>query len=88
MNNKNVAKVFKTLGNERRFLITKHLFNNKELTVGQISELINLSFRSTSKHLTVLTSMDFVETRQVSLNRFYSINRISFPKQFIKFFTN
>ncbi len=78
--------MFKILGNERRFLIMRYLFGNKELTVGQISGLIKLSFRSTSKHLAVLMSMDLLEIKQVSSNKFYSINTRKFPGEFIKFF--
>ena len=88
MNNREIAKVFKILGNERRFLIVGHVFRAKELTVGQISELIQLSFRSTSKHLHVLADMDLLAIKQVSLNKFYSINRSKFPTQLTKFFTN
>ena len=86
MNNKNLVKIFKAVGNERRLLILKHLFKVKELTVGQISELINLSFKSTSNHLSVLSNTDLIESRQVSLNKFYSIKNSSFPKEFVKFF--
>lgn len=88
MDNKNLVKIFKVLGNERRFLILKNLFSTKELTVGQISELIHLSLKSVSKHLSMLSNIDLVQSKQVSLNKFYSINHSKFPKQFIKFFTN
>ncbi|MDO8530353.1 MAG: metalloregulator ArsR/SmtB family transcription factor [bacterium] len=86
MNSKNLVRIFKALGNERRFLILSHLFKAKELSVGQISELISLSFKSTSNHLLLLSSMDLVESRQVSLNKFYSINAKVFPKELIRFF--
>ncbi len=88
MNIKNLVKIFKAIGNERRFLILKYLFSSKELSVGQISELIELSFKSTSNHLSVLSNMDLVISRQVSLNKFYSINKEAFPKEFIRFFKN
>ena len=84
MNNKELVKIFKALGNERRFLILKHLFVKKELTVGKISELINLSFKSSSRHLSVLINADLVKVRQVNLNRFYSINESGFPKQLLE----
>ena len=86
MNNKNIVKILKAMGNERRFLILQNLFKTKELSVGQISELIELSFKSTSGHLTVLTNADLVESRQVSLNKFYSIKHSNFPKKCIPFF--
>ena len=86
MSNKELVKIFKALGNERRFLILKHLFAKKELTVGQISEFINLSFKSVSRHLSVLSNVDLVKVRQVSINRFYSINDSGFPKQLFQLF--
>ena len=88
MNNKNLVKILKAIGNERRLSILQNLFKTKELSVGQISELIELSFKSTSNHLSVLSGVDLIESRQVSLNRFYSIKRASFPKKFITFFKN
>lgn len=84
MKNKELVKVFKAMGNERRFLILKHLLEKKELSVGQIAELINLSFKSVSRHLTVLASANLVECRQANLNRFYFINP-DLPKQFLNF---
>jgi len=83
MNNKELVKIFKALGNERRFLILKHLLSKKELTVGRISESINLSFKSSSRHLSVLINADLVKVRQANVNRFYSINNSGFPKQLL-----
>ncbi len=88
MNSENLVKIFKAVSNERRFLILKHLFRAKELSVGQISELIHLSFKSTSRHLLVLLNVKLVNVRQLDLNRFYSINTSNFPKEFKKFFVN
>ena len=85
MNNKNLVKILKAIGNERRLLILQNLFKTKELSVGQISELINLSFKSTSNHLSVLSGINLVESRQVSLNKFYSIKASNFPKEFLRF---
>ena len=85
MNNKDLVKVFKAIGNERRLLILKHLFSKKELTVGQISQLINLSFKSVSRHLAILSSANLVDARKVNLSKFYFIDTKS-SKEFIKFF--
>ncbi len=86
MQNNKLIKIFKALGNERRFLILKHLFSKKELTVGQISELINLSFKSVSRHLSVLVNADLIKAKQVNINRFYSIDDSGFPQQFLQLF--
>lgn len=84
MSNKELIKIFRAMGNERRFLILKHLSQKKELTVSQISELINLSFKSVSRHLSVLLNANLVEVRQANLNRFYCISS-QIPKRFIDF---
>lgn len=83
MSDKEIVKILKALGNERRFLIIKYLFARKELTVGQISALIKLSFKSTSRHLAVLSNADLVQVKQSNLNRFYSINS-TLPKKFME----
>jgi DNA-binding transcriptional ArsR family regulator len=72
---KELAKIFKALGNERRVLILKHLLTKRELTVSQISELIRLSFKSVSKHLLILENANLVKSRQIGLNKLYSLNR-------------
>ena len=41
--------------------------------MSDISEIIRLSFTSTSKHLTMLERAGFVEKEQRSLNMFYRI---------------
>ena len=74
LSDKELVKAFKAIANEKRFLILKHLFSTKELNVGELSELIKLSFKSTSRHLVVLANVELVDVRQVNLNRFYSIN--------------
>ena len=50
---KELSKIFKALGNERRVWITEILFNsrNREMSVTDLAEKINLSLKSTSKHL-------------------------------------
>ena len=86
MENKKLIKALKAISNERRFLILKHLSGTKELSVGHISELMDLSFRSVSKHLSVLFNADLVSCRQASLNRYYSINIEGFPKELLLLF--
>ncbi|MEK6884511.1 MAG: metalloregulator ArsR/SmtB family transcription factor [Nanoarchaeota archaeon] len=73
MKNKELVRFFKALGNERRLLMIMHLAKSKELTVGQISKLMNLSFKATSKHLIILYNAKLLNMRQVDLNKFYSI---------------
>ena len=82
--NKELVKIFKAIGNERRFLILRYLFSRKELTVGEISKLINLSFKSVSRHLAILYSAGLVDVRKVNLNHIYYINAKK-AKEFILF---
>ena len=62
----------------------RHLSKRKELSVGQIAELIDLSFKSVSRHLAVLSGADLIEARQAGLNRFYYI-RDGVSKDVLKF---
>ena len=81
-NLKNLSRKFRALGNERRLNIVKELLKYKKLTVGDISEAINLSFRSTSRHLKVLESAGFVSWKQVGKNIYYFIS-LGIPKEIL-----
>lgn len=70
---KELTNIFKALANERRLRILKLLLAERELTVSEISERINLSYKSTSKHLIQLERAGFLKNRMVSLNVYYSI---------------
>jgi len=83
MNDKELVKILKAIGSDRRLAILKYL-KIREMSVSQISKLIKLSFRSTSKHLMVLSGAGLVEAKQDNLNRVYYINS-TFPKQFLEF---
>lgn len=58
---KELEKVLKALANERRLKILKILKKNSELSVGEVAEEIGLSFRSTSRHLTLLYRVGVLE---------------------------
>jgi ArsR family transcriptional regulator len=73
-NLKNLGRKFKALGNERRLRIIEELLKHKRLTVGEISEKIKLSFRSTSRHLKVLENAGFLTWEQVGINMYYFIS--------------
>ena len=70
---KELEKVLKALANKRRLAILQFLKNRKEATVGEISETIRLSFRSTSRHLAVLSNADILEKEQRSTEVYYRI---------------
>ena len=73
---KELEKVLKALANGRRLAIVKFLRDSrtKEGTVGTIAEHIKLSFKSTSRHLSVLASAGIVTSEQRSLYMHYRIN--------------
>jgi DNA-binding transcriptional ArsR family regulator len=68
---KEMEKALKALANRRRLAILKYLRHAEKATVGDIAREIRLSFKATSKHLSVLASADLVEHEQVSRQIFY-----------------
>jgi len=82
---RDLEKVLKALANERRLRIVGFLLKNKKADVTEISENINLSFRSTSKHLYLLKQADIVEIEHKSLHSYYSliVNLPGFVKSII-----
>ena len=68
-----LEKHLKALANRRRLSILKYLKGRREAPVAEIADEINLSFKSTSKHLVVLATLDIVEREQRSLQMFYSL---------------
>ena len=74
MNHKNLEKLLKAVANRRRLAILEYLSKKKEANVGDIAEHINLSYKSTSRHLAVLRSADLADREQRSLEIFYSIS--------------
>ena len=71
---KKLEKIFKAVANKRRLQILRFLKQQKEASVGDIAENIGVSFKSTSRHLAVLYSVDILEKEQRSLEVFYSIS--------------
>ncbi len=69
-----LEKILKALANRRRLAILKYLKGNKEAPVGEIAHEIDLSFKATSKHLSILSAVDIIEKEQRSLQMFYSLS--------------
>ncbi|MBI5732143.1 MAG: helix-turn-helix transcriptional regulator [Candidatus Magasanikbacteria bacterium] len=80
-----IEKILRALANRRRLTILKYLKINKEASVGEIAEAIRLSFKATSRHLSILSGADLLEKDQRSLQMFYSIasNQKPFVRQII-----
>ena len=76
---KKLERVLKASANRRRFRILSFLKREHEATVGEIAEHINLSFKSTSRHLSVLYAAELVERTQRSSEVFYRLTGILHP---------
>ncbi|MEK7176744.1 MAG: metalloregulator ArsR/SmtB family transcription factor [Patescibacteria group bacterium] len=74
MKEKELEKIFKALGNRRRLLILIFIKKRKKANVGEISEAIKLSFKSTSRHLSILVSAGILEKDQFGLFSIYSLS--------------
>ena len=66
-------KILKALANSRRLEIIKYIKDKKEASVGDIAKHIKLSFKSTSRHLAVLSGADLLEKEQRSVSVYYSL---------------
>lgn len=71
---KELERILKALANKRRLTVLKYLKVKKEASVGDIADTINLSLKSTSRHLGVLTAVDILEKEQRSLQVFYRLS--------------
>lgn len=71
---KEIEKILKALANKRRLAIVRCLKKKKEATVGDVAEVIKLSFKATSKHLGILAAADIVDKEQRSLQMWYQLS--------------
>ena len=70
---KKVEQVLKALANHRRLQIIAYTRNRGPVSVTSIAEEIKLSFRSTSRHLGVLTAANILDRSQVSTTVLYRL---------------
>ena len=82
---KNLERTLKALANKRRLAIVGYLKKRESSFVGDIAEEIDLSFKATSKHLSVLGAANIVEKKQRSSRMFYRLveNQSSAAKHII-----
>ncbi len=76
---KDIERSLKATANKRRLAILKYLKLKREASVGDIADEINLSLKSTSRHLGVLTAVDILEKEQRSLQVFYRLSSAQKP---------
>ena len=74
MTEKEFERVLKALANKRRLAILRYLRKEKEASVGDIAEEIKLSFRATSRHLSVLSGTNILEKEQRNVQVFYRLS--------------
>lgn len=72
---KQSVKIFKALANSRRVEILRILSTGQRLNVLDLSEKLDLAFKSTSKHLQILINSDFLYTKREGRNCFYYFNK-------------
>lgn len=70
---KELEQNYKALANGRRLTILKFLKSGRARSVSEISKEIELSFKSTSRHLAVLRSVGLVDREQRDLQAYYSV---------------
>ena len=69
-----IEKVLKALANARRLAIIHFLQSKKKATVGEIAEELKISFKATSKHLSLLVAAEILSKEQKSNYMFFEIN--------------
>ena len=75
MNNQKISeasKMLKSIANDKRLKILYYIAE-KELSVGEIESLIDLSQSALSQHLAVLRADNIVKTRRVAQTIYYSL---------------
>ena len=74
MDEKTLEKLLKVLANKRRIMILK-LLKDRSMSVVEIATKIKLSFRATSRHLSILSAQDILDREQISLQVFYKLSK-------------
>ncbi len=70
---KQLEQALKALGSKRRLEIMNFLKSAKEAPVWLVSEKIDLSYRTTSKHLQILEKAGILKREQRRVEAFYKI---------------
>ena len=74
MNQRQLVKLFKALANPRRVELLIHLKRHRIMNVSFAAEKLDLSFRSTSKHLQKLEEVGLVDRKKISNEAHYSLS--------------
>lgn len=71
---KRIVKILRSLANPRRLQIILLLKKHRSLNVAAVAGKLDLSFRSTSKHLLNLESAGLIERKHQSREVFYLLS--------------
>ncbi|MBI5465939.1 MAG: winged helix-turn-helix transcriptional regulator [Candidatus Kerfeldbacteria bacterium] len=66
-------RILKALANRRRLAIVSHLKHRRSAAVGELADLLKVTFPTTSKHLSILSAADIVEYERRSLQVYYHL---------------
>lgn len=66
--------IFRVLANINRLKIITILANSQSRSVGELAREINISLKSTSKHLIILKNLDILEAQGKQGHVHYSLN--------------
>ena len=69
-----LERTLKALANKRRLAILKYLKRANRASVGDIASEIKLSFRATSRHLSILSNAGILEKEQEGLTVWHRIS--------------
>ena len=70
-----MSQVLKALANPRRLAILQSLRQHRQASVIELSHVLKLSFRSTSKHLQVLSQQGLVEPERAGMQVDYHLGK-------------
>jgi DNA-binding transcriptional ArsR family regulator len=73
LNPKDLEKILKAFANKRRIAILRLIRVKRGVTLGDIADEIKLSYKTTSKHLGILTNIGIVEREQQGFRASYTI---------------
>ncbi|MEO0137819.1 MAG: winged helix-turn-helix domain-containing protein [candidate division WOR-3 bacterium] len=67
------TKVLKAVANEKRLRILKIMLDGKAREIGEISELVNLPYKTTARNLKILERAHFLKSTFNHGNSYYSL---------------
>lgn len=67
------ADICKALGNAKRIEIINAL-DNRELTVGKLAEILDISQANVSQHLAIMKQKGILTTRKTGANIYYKVS--------------